>query len=371
MKIIVTYASAGAGHFKAAQAVYNYFKSNDPKVDIQLVDILDHCGGFFKLIYVKGYSLLINNFPWLWACLFNLTASKRYWALSNKIHLLINLPSIKGYSRLLIKENADLVISTHFLSSQVVSHLKQKEKIKSNLVTVITDFGVHPLWISSRVDSYVVASELTQELLSGYGVKKENILPIGIPVDAKFSVELNRQLLADKLSISADKFTVLILTGSFGLGPIEQIVSQLCVDMQLLVVCARNKRLFKKLSEADFANTKVFGFVDNVEELMTVSDLIVTKPGGLSICELLVKELVPVFICPIPGQEEANVSVLGEYGIGVSAGNAANLKEILSSYMNNFSRRNAVKDKIRLIKRPFAAKELYSALRKSNYWVTG
>ncbi len=370
MKIIITYASAGAGHFKAAQAVYNYFKEADQSLDLKFVDILDHCSGMFKLIYIKGYSLLINHFPWMWACLFGCTSSRFLWPLTNKLHLMINRLSIRSYARLICKENADLVISTHFLSSQMVSYLKQKGKIKSKLVTVITDFGVHPLWISAGTDSYVVASDITLKLLNGYGIASDKILPIGIPIDAKFNVELSRQALASKFLISADKFTVLILTGSFGLGPIEQIVSKLCSDIQLLVVCANNKRLFNNLVAANYPNTKIYGFVDNVEELMAVSDLIVTKPGGLSISELLAKELVPVFICPIPGQEEANASVMKDYGIGVSVSNAASLKEVLSIYRNDLSAMAQIKNKIRIIKRPFAAKELYSALRQSSYWVT-
>ena len=111
---------------------------------------------------------------------------------------------------------------------------------------------------------------------------------------------------------------MLVVTGSFGIGPIEEIVQLLCNDYEVLAVCARNKRLFGRLKARAYPHTHVFGFVENIDELMTVSDVIITKPGGLTISESLCMDLIPLFIAAIPGQESMNVEVLQNAGIGSS-----------------------------------------------------
>ncbi len=367
MKIFITHASAGAGHFKAAEALYRQFHKNNPGLDLRLIDILDYSNPLFKNSYIYGYNLIINYAPWLWALPFSLTANSLLKPITSRIRFIIDILSTSRFRKLVIRENPDFIISTHFLPSELASYLKKIGRIKSKLITVITDFGAHPFWILDNTDIYVGASEATKKQLILAGVKENNIRVLGIPVDYKFHTGLARGILFKKFGLDEGKFTVLIVTGSFGIGPIEQIVDTLYLDVQLLVVCARNQRLFERLERKNYPGARVFGFIDNMEELMGISDVIITKPGGLSISEILVMELVPIFISPIPGQETENVKIMHSYGIGEGVKDIAGVRNIILDYKEHPDKLNRIKEFIRRIKKPSAAEGLYNVICQNSF----
>ncbi len=362
MKVLIIHASAGAGHRRAAEAIYNYLKEFRPELELILLDALDKTNALFKFDYTKGYSFLINYATRLWQWAFLVTDSRFIRPLSRWIARLLNQINSQNLIRYLIAENPDVIVSTHFLPSELAAGLKVKNKIHSKLITVITDYGVHPFWISSGTDLYVVASDFTKARLGLEGVELDKIKVLGLPFDPKFLQKFDRQDLCRKLGIEPEKFTVLLITGSFGLGPIEEIVQALYQDCQLLVVCAGNKKLYARLQKKNLQNVKVFGYILNTEELMAVSQVIITKPGGATITEVLVRELPPIFISAIPGQETANVAALAGYGIGA---NPANIQEIRSAVLdlkNNPQKVLKIKHRIREIQKPFACKELASVI---------
>ena len=362
MKIIITYASAGAGHFKAAQAIYNEFRATDSTSEVTLIDALDYTNDFFKQSYIRGYGFMINYASWLWALSFYLTAFKPMRMLINSLHFMINRINAKRLIDFLVKESPDFIISTHFLPSQVTAYLKRKKRINSKLLTIITDFGVHPFWLDEGVDIYVVASDFTRQILLQEGIAESKIKVLGIPIDRKFLAIFDREMLERKLKLSKEKFTVLVITGSFGIGPIEQIVDSLYKEVQIIAVCAKNKKLLQRLKDKNYPYLKALGFVDNVEELMAVSDMIITKPGGLTISEVLAMELPPLFISAIPGQENINANFLVKQGIAKNIRNFKKIKDIVMDYKNNPQKLLTIKEKIRQIKKPDAAGEIYHAV---------
>lgn len=362
MKVIIAYASAGSGHLKAAEAVYNFLRQKDKELKIELIDVLQESNLFFSNIYAYGYKFLISYTPYLWSLGFYITQVKPLRRLTKTINFIINRLNTQRFAQDLIREEPDFVICTHFLPSEICAYLKRAKKIKSKLVTVITDFGVHPFWIDKAVDIYVVASDITREKLVLEGINKERIRESGIPVDLKFLRTYKKEGLCKKFDIDQNKFTILIVTGSFGIGPIEEIVDLLHEDVQILVVCAKNKRLFIRLKNKNYHSVRIFGFIDNIQELMAVSDIIVTKPGGLTISEVLAMELVPIFISAIPGQETENAKIVERYGIGLEAKNAKDVKNIVFDYKANPDRLNRIKDNIRKIKKPDALEEIYNAI---------
>lgn len=366
MKIIIAYAAVGSGHFKAAEAVYNYLKEKNCNLELALTDALDNAHFLFKNIYSYGYAFLVNYLSWVWAGGFYLTNARLLRPLIKKIHFIVNWLNTKKFIKLLIRENPDFIIATHFLPLEIIAYLKKTRKINSRLITVITDFGVHPFWLSEGVDIYIAASDFTKQQLILDGVEENKIKVLGIPTNAKFTLSLERSLLAKKFNLEQDKFTVLIITGSFGIGPIEKIVGVLYEDVQVLVVCARNQRLLNSLKRRNYPGVLVFGLTDNIEELMAVSDLIITKPGGLTISELLIMELAPVFIYPIPGQETLNAKVLESEGIGSILKNAADIKDAVLDYKNNPDKLNKTKESIRRLKRPDALSGIYNVICQSS-----
>ncbi len=372
MKIIITYASAGAGHLKAAEAVHAYIKENYKDVDVKSVDVLSTTDAFFSTSYNYGYSFLVRHMPIFWRLAFWVTDVKFLRWISRPIVSFADRLQTVKFSRFLTRENPDYIISAHFMTSQIAARLKRKHRITSKLITIVTDFGVHPFWISKHTDLYVVASDYThQQLLLKGASPKDRVKELGIPISAKFSKPIDKTAVRKKLGISEGKFTVLVATGSFGIGPIEEIVDLLYKDVQILIVCARNEKLLHQLKAKNYpSDVVVFGFIDNIEELMSVADIIVTKPGGLSISESLVMGLMPIFISPIPGQEMENIKALEHYGVGIEIEDPEAIKNKILEFKEHPEKLNSIREKINKIKKPFATRELCDAVCKGSIWAS-
>jgi len=363
MRVLITYAAAGAGHRRAAEAIYNYLKDNRKDLTLDLVDILPFASHFFRFCYNSGYAFLVNYAIWLWGFFFWVTQVWLTCWICRKSSLIVNYFSCRKFVNYLIEERFDFIVSTHFLNSELAANLKLRNKIQAKLITVITDFGVHPFWVSNGTDLYVVASEKTRDKLLNMGVAAQKIQASGIPFSSSFTRVQDRALLADKLGIDRNKFTVLVMTGSFGSGPLEEIAESLMRQAQVLIVCAKNKRLFSRLQKRNLENVKVFGFVNDAEELMGVCDVIITKPGGSSIAECLNKELFPIFISAIPGQEQENVKILAGYGVGCAPRNIKQIKELIIDLKNNPQKLQSLKKNVSQAAKPSACQEIAGVIR--------
>ncbi len=363
MKILIAYASAGAGHRISAEAIYDYLKANRPELEVELVDILSDANPLFRFIYKEGYAFLVYRATWVWRLLFWLTGLSFLRKFSRWMISPLDILSCRRFIRQLINKDPDYIITTHFLPPDLAGHLKKNNKIHSKIITIITDYGVHPFWISEGTDTYIVASGFTKARLLEAGVNENNIKEFGIPFSAKFQQKLNRQQLSGKLGIEADKFTVLLMTGSFGLGPLEKIAELISRQAQVLVVCANNHSLYARLRKKNIANVKVFGFVHNAQELMAVSDMIITKPGGLTITELINMELVPVFINAIPGQETVNIAALNSYGVGMVPENISEINNMVTVLKNNPQELKSLKENVRRLQKHSTCREISDVIR--------
>ena len=316
MKILCIYASAGAGHLKAAEAIYNGMqKSTDH--DVIFADALDYSSFFFRWFYKETYFFLISKIPGVWGFFFRILDISWLHPLIRVLRRVQNRVNTGKLHRFLQEEQFDYIIMTHFMPTEVAAALKRAGRISSKLITVITDFDVHKIWLADGIDIYTVASDWTKGKLENIGIPGENIFVSGIPTDDKFSLSTDISALKKELGLKEDMFTVLVATGSFGIGPIEEIIDEL-KKFQIIAVCGHNQGLYNKLSVQDSGFVHIMGLVDNMHELMAVSDVMVTKPGGLSISEALVSQLPLIFFNAIPGQETGNIRVLKTYGIGIS-----------------------------------------------------
>jgi len=358
MKILITYASTGAGHLKAAEALYNYIKENCTNEELELVDILKETNVFFRFFYGGGYSFLIRRALLLWRLFFWATDFAPLSFFLRPIGFVFDRLNSAKFSRLLVQKQFDCIISTHFFPAEISAYLKRRKKIHSHLMTVVTDFGVHRFWVSQGIDVYIVATEETKRELLKKSAKAPNIKILGIPVDSSFKKEYNEDALREKFKTEKNRFTVLLITGSFGIGPIEKVVELIHKDAQVLAVCAKNNRLYNSLVLKNYPGVRVFGFVDYISQLMSISDCVITKPGGMTISESLAKDLVPVFMTAIPGQETENVRVLSGYGIGLYARKISELKKIILDLKFNPQKVSLIKENISKIKHPDAVGDI-------------
>lgn len=332
MKVFVVYVSAGAGHQKAAEALFDYLKRESPNLEIKLLDILDYSLPIVKRLYSGGYVFLISKLPWMWYFLYRLSS----YCGNNSLIALANYKNSIAFCDLLKKETPDAVISTHFLTSSILSVFKRRNvSYKPHLVTIITDYTLHPFWIGSGVDLYITSCAYVKEELQKRGIENDKIKAYGIPAKHTFYLPAKRDELAQKHGISSNEFTVLVITGAIGIGPIEQIAKALAGKVQVLVVCGKNSRLYERISMLRLPLVKLFPLINYVDELMSVADVVLTKAGGLTITESLAKNLPMVFFSSVPGLETANERTLCGCGAGFRARGVPEIVSRVLSLKNN------------------------------------
>lgn len=357
-KVLIVYATAGSGHKKAAEAILYEAKKRYP--DARMVDMVDLMFPLLAMIYRDGYIFLIRRLPWLWGILYFLSDTPALQLINITLRKHLNAFTCKRFIALILKEQPDCIISTHFTASELVSHAKEKFGLKTKLITVVTDYGVHNFWLSSGTDLYCCASAMTCQILVDKGIPSSSIKITGIPLDEKFLKVEQKEALRKEFGLQENLFTVLIITGGIGAGPIEEIVELLKDDVQLLVVCGFNKPLLKKLSDKKHPRVRAFGFVDYVQKLMRACDCIVTKAGGLTITEALAMERPMVFFFLIPGQEEINAKTVSKSEAGTIALTPKTIKEAVLALKNDPLTFSSFSRAAASLAKPHAASEIVS-----------
>lgn len=361
-KILVVYATAGIGHKKASIAVKKaYDEMNLPDVEVTLIDALDYTNNFFKWSYLQAYLLMVNKLPTFWGMSYYLTDNPFVDLFVSGLRRINNWANSKKLVKLILDMKPDVVISTHFFASEVMADLKKKGLTKSKLITVITDFRVHAWWIAEGTDRYVVASEDVRAELEKRKVEPGMIKVMGIPIEPIFSKPLDRASTFKTTGLADDQFTILVVGGGFGVGPIEgivKVISHMKKDLQTVVVCGRNEELVKKiekLKEELNLNMKITGFIDNVYDYMEISDILISKSGGITVSESLAKNIPMVVISPIIGQETANCNFLIKNGAAIKVKGLDDLKAALDGLINDPIKLDSMKESIKMIRKPNSA----------------
>ncbi|MBI2095710.1 MAG: hypothetical protein HYT89_06040 [Candidatus Omnitrophica bacterium] len=323
-KILILHASAGHGHEKAARAVEEACHALFPDVEVAVADTLSLMPRFIGAGYKKSYLFLIQKLPWLWGFFYYFFDNAVVYALAKPCRRFFNGFFCRGIETLAVSLGPDVVICTHFMSTEVINALKKTGKIRAFLITAITDFRAHRFWLGEAVDRYAVADPSTRESMICRGVSPDRIVVTGIPVDKKFSLREGREKLRKEFGLESNKFTVLVTSGGGGVGSMDRILkglSRIRPEIQILVVCGQNKLLFDRLRTELIGSSAVrlFGFVDFMDRLMETADILVGKSGGLTVSESLCKGAPLVVFEPVPGQETANALYVQAHGAGLIA----------------------------------------------------
>ena len=307
---------------QAAAALDEAWRALRPRDVVEKVDLQKFFSPIHKTVHAAGYVKLVEHAPELWGMLFKQTDNPKLVRRLAKWRKTFPPGSTKRFIRYLKKFKPDVVFCTHYLPVEILGkareEFKEKKEAAPLAVCIVTDFEAHALWMGEAVDFYCVAAEETKARLVARGATAENVVVTGIPISGRFSGGVDATAVRRRYGLRDDLPTLLVLGGGFGMGPVAEILGELDKmpqEFQTLVVAGRNEELRKELAVHDRKHpTHVLGFVTNMHELMAVSDLIVTKPGGLTTSEALAMGK-PLFILnPIPGQEAANSDFLLQRG---------------------------------------------------------
>ena len=372
-KILISYASYGGGHLSAAKNLKEYIEENYNDTEVILFDYMKYINRVIDKIGIKAYSEINTNIPWLWGQIYYRTQNpifEKIFSLSNKVI------SYK-LARIFRLKKPDVIISTHFFSSHICSILKEKGKIASKIGTVITDYGESPYseWISGHenIDYIFVAHSGIKTTLIEKGVDENKVFVTGIPVSSRFLSDYNKNEILENLHFSGDKKTILFFGGGeMGLGKnrtidIFKTLIKEHPEFQIIVIAGKNEALktsFEEiLNEYSTNNTvRVLGFTDKVPELMSISDLVITKPGGLTTTECLVSNLPIVVINPIPGQETENADFLVNSGCGIWIQKNDNISDALNIILNDETKLIQLKNNTKLVAKPNSTKDICSII---------
>ena len=336
MKILLLTAATGGGHLRASNAVERYIRDNTGH-DVKSVDTLKAVGRFLDKTVCDSYLFMAKKVPALFGRLYKQTNKQNLFSdlvpkLSGMFSNLL-LPAIEAY-------HPDVIITTHPFATEMVSDLKEDGSVTAPLICILTDYGVHRAWIADYVDAYVVASDDMVPELMTFGVPKEKIYPFGIPVHDVFFDREDRSMILRDLNFDPELPTLLFMAGSFGVSNIIKLYRDLTetnVKMQIIVITGRNRKLYeafeKELASGARLPTRLIYFTDEVEKYMHASDLLVTKPGGLTVSEALACNLPMAVFDAIPGQEEDNANFLKTHDMGVRLHKGDDFAEQISSLL--------------------------------------
>ena len=365
-KILIFYASYGGGHLSAANSIKDYLSNHYENIDVELIDCMKYINKPIEKITTTAYNEMAKKAPWAWGKIYSDSQKGPLAHITTRSNQVFAIKLL----RLLRKKNPDLIISTHPLGSQMCSYLKRKGKITSKIATILTDFAPHDQWLvgSDYTDYFFVAHNKMKEYLISKNIPENKIFATGIPISNKFLETFNTSKILSSLGLKENLKTVLFFAGGkFGLGKSRtlEIFNTFVNDfnnIQVIAISGKNKKMYEEFNQiVKIANKtdfiKVFEFVNNVPELMAVSDVVITKPGGLTTTESLVSGLPMIIINPIPGQEEENAQFLEHSNVGIWLKKQMNITETISNFLsdneklkqmkentNKISNRNSTKD---------------------------
>lgn len=366
-KVLIFYASYGGGHLSAANSIKQCIDENFSNFETNLIDCMLYVNKPINKITTTAYKELAKKFPWAWGEVYSHSQKGPIAHISSTANNLMARKLLK-----LLKEySPDIVISTHPFGSQMVSYLKRKALIDCKLATIMTDFAPHEQWLvgKEQVDYFFVSHEKMRQQLINDDIPENKVFATGIPLSNRFLMHYNKADIMNSLGLDSNKKVILFFGGGeFGLGR-EQTLKILKTfisnvkDHQIVAIAGKNKKMkeaFDKLvaEEGSQDIVKVLAYTNQVPELMSISDLVVTKPGGLTTTESLASGLPMVVINPIPGQEEENAEFLEKSGVAVWIKKKDDFDAVISNLLSDEQKLHQMKINTKLLAKKNSTRDI-------------
>ena len=322
MKILILSCNTGEGHNSAGWAVKEYLELQGHQVVMEDMMLLK--GARTSKAVGGAYVGIVKHFPLLFGLGYRLggwvSSDKRKSPVYYACSLLAG--TLKGY---LEQNRFDAVVTPHLYPAETLTAMKKKGWLKIPVVAIGTDYTCIPFWEETDCDCYIVPQkDLLGELIHK-GLPKKRRIPLGIPVKQAFSTQKKRSLARKFCRLPSDAHVYLVMSGSMGFGKVNLLVAELIrkleADEYVVVICGNNRRL-RQILQTTFGKNpqvRILGFTDHVPAYMDASDVIFSKPGGLTSTEAAVRQIALVHTSPIPGCETKNLAFFTSHGMSVTA----------------------------------------------------
>ena len=313
----------------AARALQQAFAHLSPQTEIVLLDGMLHTPSPLKRSTYSFYLYMNRRAHWLWRLLYY-----RSFFQSKLLTRLVDRVIFSWEDTGQMRAAApDAVVTSHGWT------MKTAIRLGIPTFTVMTDYVYHPIWLSEKVLLYFVASQEIADDLVDNGIQRERIHLTGIPVRSMFWDVPSQKEARQRLGLPAGPRMVLLLSGNHGVTPVLDIARSLKgSDIFVLLAAGRNRKLERSMQsfmETEGINGRAFGYVEEMDLLISASDLVVTKAGGMITSECLASGTPTISFDPIPGQEEGNARMLSDWGAGAMARNKREAVSLLLSILGD------------------------------------
>ncbi len=319
-KILILTASIGSGHIKAAEAVAEELQHQLPAAEIITVDFMARSTSFWHWLTKKLYLEMLNFVPNLYDVFYKLSSSEVGASCGKNMFAYFMLPV---FCRLQREYQPEHIICTHPFPAETVSLWKEREHSELPLTVVMTDYSLHQMWLCPGVDNYFMATEAMQQGMVEQGFAPATLHATGIPISRELQSLPGKASLRQQLGIASGQKVIMLMGGGLGLGGIEknlQELEKISQPLTLLVIAGRNEQLLQRVQ--DFAaqsrhEMRVWGYTNEVRRLMGAADLLITKPGALTISEAFALGTPMLLHDPIPGPETENAIYATKNGAAI------------------------------------------------------
>ena len=343
-KVLVAYARYGSGHKSIAEYVANYIKENNKNCEVMLLDISDY-GNFIGRTGVKIMDFVGKHRT---AKIFDFC----YELMDHKISTIAhNVLAKKSYDnenlrKVIISFNPDITISTHFYCSNIITYYNKLGVIHSKLFTIITDYRTHECWTKNHKleDGYIVGNEMVKEELVQRGVNPKKVYPFGLPLNiTKINNLDNESTILKRYNLRGNRRIYLFFggstSGSMYYYDYFKVIAKLNLDVDIIFISGKNEKLKCKcteyINEKNITNINVQGYSTDVLNLMKISDLVISKPGGATVTECLEMKVPMLLIPGVGGQEKYNARFMAFKKYGLKVRNIRAFKKVLIKLENN------------------------------------
>ncbi len=366
MKMLILSCNTGGGHNSVAEAIRECYEANGYTVDICncLSFISERTAGFISF----SHNLIYYHFPNALADKYDESGEKHALFEPNHPSRIFLYLGKDKLGRFIQKNKYDKIICTHIFAAIMLTGAMEKFGFHIRSGIVETDYCVTPGSISNAVDLHFVSHEVLISELVRDGIPKEAIVVSGIPVKSRLRNLVEKPAAKQRLGIPEECSHILMMGGSMGCGPIPELLEALRKrfdeSVHISVVCGTNVKMERELrKKTDGDRTiHIFGYMPDMSELYASSDLLVTKPGGISTTEAAAAGLPMVLINVVAGAEEYNLKFFTEQGGACTGGNVQELADSCVELIENKEKRIRMSERLKTLIKPNGAEIIYQNL---------
>lgn len=327
-KVLILSCGTGGGHNSAAKAMQEAFIEQGIQADF--FEYLDIVNPKIKDPVNNAYIKSTNGEGQMFKQIYRLGELYDKSKLKSPVYMVNSLSKSKLY-KYIEEEKYDYIVSTHLFASQALTSIKKEHNI--HFIGISTDYVCIPFTEEADADYLIIPhKELEKDFLEK-GIKNEKILPLGIPVAKRYNKKYDKEKCKKELGLEENKEYVLILNGSMGFGNVNNILEKLLSEIDnvgFIVACGNNEKLLNELEEKYGKNKNVISlpYTNNLNKYIASSEVVLTKPGGLTTTEIATMRKPFIHTMPIPGCENYNATFFAERKMSIKCDN---IEEVVSS----------------------------------------